>query len=153
MLNITSVSKVCISATSPQFSPHCTSSHPVATFCFTTLFPSTIAYCHCTIPPCQLQFNPGSGYVGSVVNKVAMGQVFSEYFSFPRKSSFYWLHHTHLPSGAGRMGPPVASVPRCTPTHIKTEHGLLSSARKTSVSLFSDQWWQGNFHGCMQHRQ
>jgi hypothetical protein len=65
-------------------------------------------------------FNPRSGYVGFVVNKVALGQVFSEYFGFPCKFSFYWLHYTHLPSGAGRMGPSVAGVPsglRLTPPH------------------------------------
>jgi hypothetical protein len=28
-------------------------------------------------------FDPGSGQVGFVVDKVALGQVFSEYFGFP----------------------------------------------------------------------
>jgi hypothetical protein len=28
-------------------------------------------------------FDPRSGHVGSVVDKVALGQVFSEYFRFP----------------------------------------------------------------------
>jgi hypothetical protein len=116
MLPITYVSTVWISATLQWFFPDCTSSHPVVTFCFTTLFPSILAYCHWTIPPWQLRFNPRSGYVGSVVNKVALGQVFSEYVGFPCKFSFYWLHHTNLPSGAGRMGHqwPIYQV---TPSH------------------------------------
>jgi hypothetical protein len=36
--------------------------------------------------------------VGFVVDKEAMGQVFSEYFGFPCQSSFHQFlhHHTHL---------------------------------------------------------
>jgi hypothetical protein len=33
--------------------------------------------------------------VGFVVNKVALGQVFSEYFGFLYESSFHQLHHNH----------------------------------------------------------
>jgi hypothetical protein len=34
--------------------------------------------------------------VGFVVDKVALGQVFSEYFGFPYQSSFHQiLHHHH----------------------------------------------------------
>jgi hypothetical protein len=32
---------------------------------------------------------PGSGHVGFVMDKVALGQVFSEYFCFPCQSSFH----------------------------------------------------------------
>jgi hypothetical protein len=32
---------------------------------------------------------PGSGQVGFVVDKVALGQVFSEYFGFPCQFSFH----------------------------------------------------------------
>jgi hypothetical protein len=57
-------------------------------------------------------FNPRSSHVGSVVDKVALGQVFSEYFSFPCQFSFHQLLHTHhLSSGAGRMDQIVANVP------------------------------------------
>jgi hypothetical protein len=36
--------------------------------------------------------------VGFVVDKVALGQVFSEYFDFPCQSSFHQiLHHHHHP--------------------------------------------------------
>jgi hypothetical protein len=52
-----------------------------------------------------------SGHVGFVVDKVALGQVFSEYFGFPCQFSFYQLLHTYLLSGAGTIGPLVAGVP------------------------------------------
>jgi hypothetical protein len=43
--------------------------------------------------------------VGFVVDKVALGQVFSEYFGFPCQSSFHQLlhNHPHLSSGAGTI--------------------------------------------------
>jgi hypothetical protein len=34
-------------------------------------------------PAWRSGFEPGSGHVGFVVDKVALGQVFSEYFGFP----------------------------------------------------------------------
>jgi hypothetical protein len=34
-------------------------------------------------------FDPGSVHVGFVVDKVAMGHVFSEYFDFPQSLSFH----------------------------------------------------------------
>jgi hypothetical protein len=41
-------------------------------------------------------FNPGSGQVGFVVDKVAPEQVFSEYFGFPCHSFDQILHpHNH----------------------------------------------------------
>jgi hypothetical protein len=44
--------------------------------------------------------------VGFVVDKVALGQVFSEYFGFPCRSSFHQLlhNHPHLSSGVGTKG-------------------------------------------------
>jgi hypothetical protein len=36
-----------------------------------------------------MRSEPGSGQVGFVVDKVALGQVFSEYFGFPCQSSFH----------------------------------------------------------------
>jgi hypothetical protein len=38
-------------------------------------------------------FEPGSGHVGFMVDKVALGQVFSNYFGFPCQSSFHQLLH------------------------------------------------------------
>jgi hypothetical protein len=47
-----------------------------------------------------------AGHVGFVVDKVALGQVFSEYFGFPCQSLFHQLLHNHhcLSSGAGTIG-------------------------------------------------
>jgi hypothetical protein len=47
------------------------------------------------------------------MQKVALGQVFSKYFSFPCQFSFHrllYIHH-HLSSGAGTIGQLVADVP------------------------------------------
>jgi hypothetical protein len=53
-----------------------------------------------------------SGYVGFVVDKVALGQVFYEYLDFPCQFSFRRLLHTHhLSSGGGTIGQLVADVP------------------------------------------
>jgi hypothetical protein len=49
--------------------------------------------------------------MGFVVDKVALGQVFSEYFGFPCQLSFRQLPRTHLSSGAGTIGQLVAHVP------------------------------------------
>jgi hypothetical protein len=57
-------------------------------------------------------FEPRSGHVGFMVDEVALGQVFSEYFGFPCEFSFHQLFHTrHLSSGAGTIGQLVAAVP------------------------------------------
>jgi hypothetical protein len=58
-----------------------------------------------TLPPRQPGIDPRSGHVGFVVDKVALGQDFSEYFGFPCQSSFHLLlHNHHLSSGAGTIG-------------------------------------------------
>jgi hypothetical protein len=50
--------------------------------------------------------------VGFVVDKVALGQVFSEYIGLPCQFSFYRLLHIHhLSSEAGTIGQLVADVP------------------------------------------
>jgi hypothetical protein len=41
------------------------------------------------------RFDPRSGYVGFVVDKVELGQVSSEHFGFPCQFSFHRLLHTH----------------------------------------------------------
>jgi hypothetical protein len=47
-----------------------------------------------------------------MVYKVALGQVFSEYFGFPCQFSFHRLLHIHhLSSGAGTIGKILANVP------------------------------------------
>jgi hypothetical protein len=63
-------------------------------------------------PPRRSGFESRSGHVGFVVDKVALGQVFSEYFSFLCQFSFHLLLHIHrLSSGAGTIGQLVADVP------------------------------------------
>jgi hypothetical protein len=59
--------------------------------------------------------------VGFVVDKVALGQVFSEYFGFPSQSSFHqFLHnHHHLPPGAGTIGQKWPQYPKSHPTNKK----------------------------------
>jgi hypothetical protein len=43
--------------------------------------------------------------VGFVVDKVALGQVFSEFFGFPCQFSFHQLLHNHRSSWAGTILP------------------------------------------------
>jgi hypothetical protein len=64
--------------------------------------------------PWRPGFEPRSGHVGFVGDKVALGQVFSVYFGcFPYQFLFHWLLHIHhrLSSGAGTIGQLVADVP------------------------------------------
>jgi hypothetical protein len=55
---------------------------------------------------------PGSGHTGFMVDNLALGQVFSDYFSFLCQS-FHWLLHSHLhqSSCAGIIGQIVAHIP------------------------------------------
>jgi hypothetical protein len=57
---------------------------------------------------------PGSspGHVGFVMDKVALGHVFSEDFGFPCQFSFHRLFYIHhLSLGAGTIGQIVTDVP------------------------------------------
>jgi hypothetical protein len=58
--------------------------------------------------------------VGIVVDKVALGQVFSEYFGFPCQSSFHQLHHNHphLSSGAGTISQKYPQYKGLSPTPL-----------------------------------
>jgi hypothetical protein len=62
-------------------------------------------WCHILEDIIFISFKPGSSHVGFVVDKVAMAQVFSEYFGFPYQSLFHqFLHnHPHLSSGVGTI--------------------------------------------------
>jgi hypothetical protein len=87
-------------------------------------------------------YDSGSGQVGFVVDKVALGQVFSEYLCFPCQSSFHRLlhNHHHLSSEAGTIGQTVAAVPSeiCpTPKAIRKKkvHSEASNRQKV-VQLF-----------------
>jgi hypothetical protein len=46
-------------------------------------------------PPRRPGFKPGSSLVEFVVDKVALGQVFFEYFGFHCQSSFHQFLHNH----------------------------------------------------------
>jgi hypothetical protein len=61
-----------------------------------------------------------TGQVGFVVDKVALGQVFSEYFSFPCQSSFHHLFHIHphLSYGAGTIGQKWPQYKGLSPTPL-----------------------------------
>jgi hypothetical protein len=72
-----------------------------------------------------------------VVDKVALGQVFSEYFGFLCQSSFHQLLHTHhhLSSGAGIIGQqwPTYQVDSVTPHPEKLK-------RKNYVNRLARKW-------------
>jgi hypothetical protein len=58
--------------------------------------------------------------VGFVVDKVALGRVFSDYFGFPCQSSFHQLlhNHPHLSSGADTMGQKWSQYKGLSPTPL-----------------------------------
>jgi hypothetical protein len=47
------------------------------------------------VPTAAARVRARSGHVGFVVDKVALGQVFSVYFDFPCQSSFHKIVHPH----------------------------------------------------------
>jgi hypothetical protein len=47
--------------------------------------------------------------VGFVVDKLALGRVFSEYFGFPCQSSFHQILHHHNHPGQAAIGQSVAT--------------------------------------------
>jgi hypothetical protein len=65
----------------------------------------------------------GFDQVGFVVDKVVLGQVFSEYFSFPSQSSFHQLlqNHPRLSSGAGTIGQMWPQYKGLSPTALALE--------------------------------
>jgi hypothetical protein len=78
-------------------------------------------------PPRRPGFDPVSGQVGSVVDKVALGQVFSEYFGFPCHSSLQQLlhNHPHLSSGAGTIGQNWPQYKGLSPTPLAIKKVVL----------------------------
>jgi hypothetical protein len=85
-------------------------------------------------------FDPGSGQVGFVVNKVALEQVFSEYFGFPCQSSFHQLLHNHpqLSSGAGTIGQKWPQYKGLSPTPL-----AIKKIRFVERSLLMQLLWPG----------
>jgi hypothetical protein len=57
-------------------------------------------------------FEPRSGHVWCVVDKVARGHIFPKYFDFPCQFSFHRLLHIHhLSFGTGTIGQTAADIP------------------------------------------
>jgi hypothetical protein len=93
-------------------------------------------------PPQWPEFEHGSGHVGFAEDKVALGQVFSEYF-FSCQSLHRLLHaHHHLSSGASAIGQMVADVSSCLSLNppqnlhfICSEHNCSQLIKVTYTSL------------------
>jgi hypothetical protein len=68
------------------------------------------------------------------VDKVALGQVFSEYFGFPCQSSFHQLlhNHPHLSSGAGTIDQKWQQYKRLSPTPPAIKKITISSTFSVS---------------------
>jgi hypothetical protein len=88
---------------------------------------------------------PGSGHMGFVVGKAALGQLFSEYFGLSCQA-FHRLLHTHHSSstGTGTMGHLVASVIEgCVPlpkTHTHTQRCATSSMIYLAIRVTPANW-------------
>jgi hypothetical protein len=61
-------------------------------------------------PPWRPGFEPSWNHVGFVVDKAGLRQVFSEFFGFPYKFSFYRLLHTHKILHTDTIGQLLADV-------------------------------------------
>jgi hypothetical protein len=96
------------------------------------------------LPTTAAIFNPRSSHVGFVMDRVALGQVFYEYFGFPCQFSFHLLHHTHhLLSGAGTIWQIVAQL------FMKLKHIMIvviSRAMKL-VTREAVSWFRSCFSG------
>jgi hypothetical protein len=62
-------------------------------------------------PPRRTGFDPKTDHARIVVNKAALGQVYSESFGFPCQFSVYQMLHTRLSSAAGTICQLVADIP------------------------------------------
>jgi hypothetical protein len=98
-----------------EYSPHSAILFPVNVMLTVTIVLEVIPYlrrlvvCFTSLRP---GFEPRADRIWFVVDEVALGQVFSEYFDFLCQFSFHQLLHTHhLSSGAGTIGQSVADVP------------------------------------------
>jgi hypothetical protein len=85
-------------------------------------------------PPRRSGFEPGSGHVEFVVDKVELGQVFSEYFGFPCQFTFHRLFHNHHhpSSGACTIGRTVAASTKETQSHPMRKN--TNNKKKTSLT-------------------
>jgi hypothetical protein len=83
-------------------------------------------------PPLRPGFEPRSGHVWFVGDKVALGQVSSEYFSF------HQMIHTHLSSGSGTIGQLVADVP--SGLSLKPPHKIKKKRCFSVMTCFGMLW-------------
>jgi hypothetical protein len=72
-------------------------------------------------------------HMGFVVNKVALGQVFSEYFGFPCNFSFHLLLHSHLHPGLVQWAS-SGQYSKWTQSHANS-----GNSKETLNLLLSDQ--------------
>jgi hypothetical protein len=77
--------------------------------------------------------------VGFVVDKVALGQVFSEYFSFPCQSSFHQLLHNHLrlSSEAGTIGQKWPQYKGLSPTPLAMKKIVYELIIRNRITLIT----------------
>jgi hypothetical protein len=86
-----------------------------------------------------------SGHVGFMMDKVALGHVFSKYLDFPCQFSFHRLLHIHdyrLSSGAGKIGQTATDLPSglrlTTPQETKkNSHRLPTAAVRVRLQVKS----------------
>jgi hypothetical protein len=82
--------------------------------------------------------------VGFVVDKVALGHFFSEYFGFPCQSSFHqFLYNHHNLSGAGTIGQsgrstqnPTAQIKKNYVKFRIVEHRNLETYKRFSILYY-----------------
>jgi hypothetical protein len=83
--------------------------------------------------------------VGFVLDKVALGQVFSEHFGFPCQSSFQQKLHNqpHLSSGAGTIGQKWPQYKGLSPTPLAIKKGIKKLQGKTLKYEYGGQMKEG----------
>jgi hypothetical protein len=101
-----------------------------------------------------------SAHVGFVVEKVALGQVFSEYFGFPcQSSSHQLLHNHHRSSGAGTIGQhwPTYQADSVSPHPEKKAHTLDFDMTEGWEVIFTlrpfDLWWKNTSYELLVQRR
>jgi hypothetical protein len=72
------------------------------------------------------------------MDKVALGQVFSEHTGFPCQFSFHRLLHTHLLSGTDNTRPPVTVAERSKAWTVfaRSEAGIVGSNPKQDMNVW-----------------
>jgi hypothetical protein len=89
-------------------------------------------------PPRWPGFEPRSDHVGFVMDQVALGQIFSEYFRFPSQFLFHRLLHIHhLSPGAGTIGRLVADVRSRLKSHPNPRNFKKKTKAKFTWTLIS----------------